>query len=232
MTHDTSRYAIYFAPTAESALGEFGNGVLGRDAIRDIETAILPGLAKHFTDWRSHTTAAAHYGFHATLKPPFALATGVEASWLLEDVLSLAKSLAPLRIGHMKVSSIGKFIALVPVAPPTQLRNLAAHIVRSLDPLRAPLSEADRARRRPETLTPQQMEYLDQWGYPYVFDEFRFHMTLFGLLSDEKREEAAHVLRALYLPYDQPVVIKDICIFAQLNRTASFKLVERVRLGG
>ncbi len=232
MTDDVPRYAIYFAPTTDTALSAFGRGVLGRDAERYADSNVFPQLTNLFPDWRAHVSAAAHYGFHATLKPPFALAAGVEAPWLLEDVKALAKSLAPVAMGHLKVASMGRFIALVPVSPPVQLGTLAAQIVRSLDPLRAPLTEADRARRRPETLSPRQIAYLDQWGYPYVFDDFRFHMTLTGPLADSERLQAQEILRTVYQPFDQAVDITDVCVFAQATRAARFTLVERIRLGG
>ena len=54
----------------------------------------------------------------------------------------------------------------------------AADTVRGLDSLRAPLTAAERAARRPERLTRRQRDLLDAWGYPYVLDEFRFHLTL------------------------------------------------------
>src|SRR5262249_2220033 len=46
-----------------------------------------------------------------------------------------------------------------------------------------PLTDADRARRNPARLTPRQRDYLERWGYPYVMEEFRFHMTLTGRLE-------------------------------------------------
>jgi putative phosphonate metabolism protein len=232
MTDSAPRYAIYFAPKANSALDMFGRGVLGRSIDPEMIANVFPQLTAQFPNWHQRVSAAAHYGFHATLKPPFALSAGVEATWMREDVTALAKTLPRVSIGHLRIARMGRFIALVPVASPAQLGTLAAHIVRSLDPLRAPLTEDDRARRKPDTLTPRQLGYLDQWGYPYVFDEFRFHMTLTGPLPDDERSEAARILHTLYEPYDQPVDIRDICIFAQPNRVAPFTLVERIRLAG
>ncbi len=42
-------------------------------------------------------------------------------------------------------------------------------------------------RRRAANLTPRQEFLLMHWGYPYVLDEFRFHMTLTRRLPDEKQ---------------------------------------------
>jgi hypothetical protein len=214
------------------ALGKFGIGVLERNAEGCAETSIFPNLTDRFPSWRGDVAAASHYGFHATLKAPFALATSVVSTRLGEDVASLATTLSQVSIGHLKVASIGPIIALVPVAASAQLEEFAACIVRTLDPLRAPLTAEDRARRRPETLSPRQIKYLDQWGYPYVFDEFSFHMTLTGPLPDAKRREAESALRGLYQPYDQHVDITDICIFFQPNRAAGFALIDRIRISG
>ena len=232
MTGHLPRYAIYFSPRPESALGIFGRGVLGRDATSNAEAAIFPPLERHFSDWARKVAPAAHYGFHATLKPPFELAAGVEDPWVREDVRSLAKDIAPVSLGHLRVASIGQFIALVPISPPAQLGALAARIVRSLDPLRAPLSEDDRARRRPDALSARQVEYLDLWGYPYVFDEFRFHMTLTGPLTEAERQTAESVLNGLYQSFDQPVSISEISLFIQPDRNAPFTMAERYRLSG
>lgn len=50
--------------------------------------------------------------------------------------------------------------------------------LRALDRFRAPVSGAERARRRNAGLSPPQEALLAQEGYPKVMEEFRFHMTL------------------------------------------------------
>jgi hypothetical protein len=69
------------------------------------------------------------------------------------------------------VGSISGFIAVIPAEPPAELIRLAADCVSAFDSFRAPLTEADRARRNPSQLTPKQREHLDRWGYPYVMDD-------------------------------------------------------------
>ena len=51
------------------------------------------------------------------------------------------------------------------------------------------MNEADVRRRRVERLTPRQRELFDRWGYPYVFDEFHFHLTLTDSLPAERTAE-------------------------------------------
>jgi hypothetical protein len=231
MIEHSPRYAIYFAPTSDSALGAFGRGVLGRDAECDIDIDFFPQLKSNFPNWHRTVAPAAHYGFHATLKAPFALATGVTPFSVCGHASMVARTFVPVPLGRLEVSIIGSFIALLPVSAPIQLGTLAAATVRTLDPLRASLTPTERERRRPETLTRQQNEYLDTWGYPYVFDDFRFHMTLPGPLEDSERQDALHALRALYHHYDQPVEMNDVCIFYQSSRQARFNILHRIRLG-
>ncbi|MDN3721086.1 DUF1045 domain-containing protein [Roseibium salinum] len=62
-----------------------------------------------------------------------------------------------------------KFLALTPNQPEAALNGFAALCVRSFEPFRAPLTEADLERRRRSGLTPRQDLYVTEWGYPYVF---------------------------------------------------------------
>jgi hypothetical protein len=55
-------------------------------------------------------------------------------------------------------------------------------VVADFDGFRLPLTEAERARR--QGLNPRQQELLEAYGYPYVFEEFRFHMTLTDRIED------------------------------------------------
>ncbi|MFM9942667.1 MAG: DUF1045 domain-containing protein [Hyphomicrobiaceae bacterium] len=226
------RFAVYFAPDPSSALWAFGCSVLGRDAESDRDTALLPPLTAHLPDWSRKVAAAAHYGFHATLKAPFELATGKDEHSLRDAVATLSRGLTPVALGRLQVATIGRFIALVPAVAPAPLEQLAGQVVTALDAFRAPLSEHDRRRRQPEALTPRQREHLDRWGYPYVLDQFRFHMTLTGPLEDDERGRVLQLLSSLYRPQDGPVTIDQICIFMQCRRDLPFRLAHRLRLGG
>jgi hypothetical protein len=44
----------------------------------------------------------------------------------------------------------------------------------------------------------RQRNYLDRWGYPYVMEEFRFHMTLTGRLDSTCRWGVVDMLRARF----------------------------------
>lgn len=230
-----TRYAIYYAPDPTSPLWRFGSGVVGYDAAthRDVpfsETAGLPGDA-----WRLLTEEPRRYGFHATLKAPFELAAGAEASDLLVRAQELARTLAPISLAGLRTAEIGRFVALVPAASSAELQALAAAVVERLEHFRAPLSEADRARRLKSPLTPRQITYLDRYGYPYVLDQFRFHMTLTGPIADGA--ERARIREALAAAYAAavpaaPALIDALVVFRQDSRNARFRIVARCPLTG
>jgi len=191
---DFPRYAIYYAPEHGSILDRFGAGLLGYDAYRGIDVPFPAGVNLP-PDWRDVTQDPRKYAFHATLKPPMALAPGTSETELITACEAFAG--APRVIATIKpvLDSIGDFIALVPAAAPADLEHLAADCVREFEPFRAPLTEEDRARRNPSKLNPRQRYYLDRWGYPYVFEEFRFHMTLTGRLDAKRRPAVLNMLR-------------------------------------
>ncbi|MEM9360247.1 MAG: DUF1045 domain-containing protein [Pseudomonadota bacterium] len=200
-----TRYAIYFVPSADTALWRFGCKAVGYDsqARADIDFHENPFYAQESArDW---TADPRRYGFHATLKPPFALADGSTIEGLEKAAITFTKERQAFQMPRLKVAPIGSFLALVPEVSSQELSSLAADCVRIFEPFRAPLSAADRDRRLRSPLTEKQVENLDAWGYPYVFDDFRFHMTLSGRLPDAVQQDALAALRDLYRHVDQPV---------------------------
>ena len=66
------------------------------------------------------------------------------------------------------------------------------HLVREIDAFRKPLTKEELTIRRSKGLTRSQDENLIKWGYPYVFSEFRFHMTLTGKIRLSKEQAIIH----------------------------------------
>jgi len=199
------RYAIYFVPPADSALYRFGSSVLGYDCRGGRDCGFPAGAA---SGWPRCVREPRVYGFHATLKPPFRLRPGTSPAELQAALKSFAVSRRPIDAGLLRLTALGNFIALVPAAPCAAIDALAADCVRVFDAFRKPMEPGERDRRAVPSLTGRQLSHLDAWGYPYVFDEFRFHMTLTGPLADTERafafdwlgkqwaqHEAAHPLR-------------------------------------
>jgi hypothetical protein len=120
------------------------------------------------------------YGIHATLKAPFTLAHGVSAAQLCATAAKFAQTQAPVPAGPLHLTYQNGFVALRPRAAPFALNELESSAVRLFDPASAPLTEQQLARRRQARLSTRQDQYLRDWGYPYVFEEFNFHITLTG----------------------------------------------------
>jgi putative phosphonate metabolism protein len=225
---DKPRYAIYYAAAPDSELDRFGAHLIGHDALSGHALPFPDGIEQALPDWRDITQDPRKYGFHATLKAPMWLAHGTTEIELLAACESFAGS--PRRIPVIKpvVSAIGDFIAIVPSQRSIELEQLAADAVDRFDSFRAPLTPEDRARRRPGRLTPRQREYLDRWGYPYVMEEFRFHMTLTGRLKAERRETVLNILRQRFATLELTTLAVDrIALFLQDDANARFRIVRQ-----
>lgn len=199
------RYGIYYTPRP-GALAEFGAAWLGWDVATGTSVAhpTIDGLPLSVAEI---TATPRKYGLHGTIKPPFFLAEGTDAAGLSDAFAALCASLAPAELDGLFLSRIGSFIALTIDGNQTPLAELASTVVRDLDTFRAPPSEAELARRRKSNLSTRQEELLVQWGYPYVMDEFRFHITLSGRLGRDAEAEAVidaltpHVTPLLPTPF-------------------------------
>jgi putative phosphonate metabolism protein len=219
------RYAIYYAPPAGTALDRFGAGLLGYDAWSGEEIAL--DVVEAVSNWRELTEDARKYGFHATLKAPFHLASDIGEDGLRAACAVFAARPRPLPLIRPVVDSISGFIAVVPGDPSPELQQLAADCVRAFEPFRAPMKADERARRRPERMTPRQVEYLDRWGYPYVVEEFRFHMTLTCRLDDDRRRLILTMLRERFALLGlQRLAIDRIALFKQDAPNSRFRVID------
>ena len=225
------RYAIYYAPAPSSDLDRFGAQLLGYDAMGGADLPFPDGIIETVPDWRDLTRDPRKYGFHATLKAPLALAPGKTEAELRAACETFAGTPRPIPVIHPVVDSISGFVALVPSAPSAELLRLAADCVRDFDQFREPLTPEDRARRNPAALTPRQREHLERWGYPYVLDEFRLHLTLTNALVDAETI-AAGLTAEFERSVESPELRVDaLALFAEEGVGAPFRLVRRFPFG-
>jgi putative phosphonate metabolism protein len=221
------RYALYCLPAPGSRLEAFGRSVLGYDTVSGTPVPHPEGL----NDLAAITAGARTYGFHATLKAPLRLAESATEAGLIAAARDLAAAHPPVAVGPLTVAALGAFLALVPDAPPPALGLLAAECVAALDPFRAPLTEAERAKRRPERLDPRGRALLDRWGYPYVFEAFRFHMTLTDALPEADRDAWHRRLSEAYAASGpEPLVIDALGLLTQ-DGAGPFRLLARLPFG-
>ena len=221
------RYAIYAAPSG--ALGRFGTAWLGWDAEAG-QTVPHPAIAGLPRPADKITRTPRKYGFHGTLKPPFRLADGQSTDALDAALGAFCAAQTPVDIGHLSLTRIGPFLALTPDAPVPALTALAGTIVRRFDGFRAPLTEAELDRRRAAGLTAAQEALLVRWGYPYVMEEFRFHLTLTGPLPEAEAEAAQAALAPALAPLlADPYRLDDLSLFGE-RKDGRFHLLKRYRL--
>ncbi|WP_234683357.1 DUF1045 domain-containing protein [Bradyrhizobium monzae] len=225
------RYAIYFAAGADNALSRFGAELLGYDAYTGDEVP-FPQDALHVApDWRDITADPRKYGFHGTLKAPMALVSDKTEAELTAACATFAAKAGRMPVVRPVVDSISGFIAVIPAEPVDALQQLAADCVREFDSFRPPLTDEGRARRKPEKLSERQREYLDGWGYPYVMEEFRFHMTLTGRLDAERRGPILEMLRARFATLKlDTLAIDRITLFMQDDAKARFRIIGEWKL--
>ncbi|QQR38773.1 DUF1045 domain-containing protein [Devosia rhizoryzae] len=226
------RFAIYYAPSMSDPLWDRSSVWLGRDpATGELFEGTVAGIER--TRLLNLTQSASRYGFHATIKPPMALAAGATLEDLQGALTEFAKNAQPVELGHLRLADLDGFLALVPTEENNPaLQDFAAHVVESFEPLRAPLSPRDFAARLAKGLTPRQEELLEAYGYPYVFDEFRFHMTLTDRLGEDDREDLKSAAQTWFGPaLEEPVTLDRLVLFSEGESGNLFVRLGEYRLG-
>jgi putative phosphonate metabolism protein len=223
------RFAIFAVP--DGAFLDAGAQWLGWDSVAGVERA-HPQVAGLPTPTEALTRTPRRYGFHGTIKPPFRLSPGRTAEDLSQALQALCAGIPPVVVPALDVRRKGGFVAIVPPAPVEGLTDLAARTVRDLDPFRAPAPEAELARRRKHGLTVRQEEMLVRWGYPFVMEEFRFHMTLTGRMDHDDAEHVAATLAMYFAPVlPKPYILRSLCLMGE-DDAGRFHLIERHNLSG
>lgn len=225
-----NRYAVYFAPRP----GGFASRAaewLGWDAARGepCPQPVLPGLPRPAEEL---TRDPRRYGFHGTIRAPFRLADGADEDAVRNRIAGLAASLAPVTCDGLVLENLHGFLALTPQGCEAALLESAALVVETTNDLRAPLTDTEIARRRPETLSSRQRALLARWGYPFVMEEFRFHLTLTDRLSATEAAPVQAALAAHFAPVlPRPFVVEDLCLFGE-DEAGRFHLLHRYALTG
>lgn len=231
--HKAPRYAIYYAPEPGSALDTFGQTWLGHRGPGALTAAI--GGAGTISPQRIEqlTESPRRYGFHGTLKPPFELNPTNTPEGLIAAARVFARSRAPIDLPPLELAVIGKFIALTPISESAALERLAAACVRAFEGYRTPLSKDQEEDYKLNKLTVHQEQMLKHWGYPYVMEEFRFHISLTDRIDDDReRQSVMELLTALAQPVlPQPIQIRDLVVFAQDGIGLPMKPLERIPFG-
>lgn len=224
------RFAIYFTLEATDPIYQLASIWLGYDTwngkMIDRSTSFLAN--ENHAQYSTHTTIPSWYGFHATLKPPFRLKPGISLDELDKALKDFSQQNKAFNCKPLTIQSQGQFLTLKPEKPCEKLNILAEQCVKYFDKFRAPLNEAEISKRVPEKLTERQRKYLELWGYPFVCDEFQFHMTLSNKLHDIELQEVSEFLKNIFSTIlGNPLVINQIFLSYQADIDQRFKIIKK-----
>ena len=231
---DATRFAVYYAPAAGSPWWEAGCQWLGRDPQTGsvLTPPVLDALSQRGTDVPALTGAPSRYGWHGTLVAPARCAAGVSPSQVLASTHEWAATQAGFSLS-VEAASLGQFVALRPSTDEgaAAIREIASSALITLGPLRDRPTAQEVERRLGSNLTGRQREMLTEWGYPYVFDEFRFHMTLSNSLDDDADRHAIRDWWNTRIAALGPLEIDGVALFVEPAPGQPFVLWARVALG-
>jgi Protein of unknown function (DUF1045) len=229
-----SRFAVYYAPAQGSPWWEAGCRWLGRDP----ETATVltppevPALAARGRDVAALSRAPARYGWHGTLVAPSRCAPGITPEDVLHEALQWAQQHRSFEL-PVEAAALGRFVALRAASAngAASIAAVAADALHTFAPLRAVATEAEKRRRLAAGLTARQGELLERWSYPYVLDEFRFHMTLSDSIDDDDDRAALLAWWQVQGPRLGPLEVEGAALFVEPEPGAPFVLWARLPFG-
>jgi hypothetical protein len=216
------RCAICFTPPADDALTIAAARWLRRDPYAGARVAWpVEGLVE--TDHAFLTAAPRRIGFHGSLKAPFRISSEHGVSDVQTALVKFCRRVPPITVSAMRIAQIENFFALVPAATNTELHELAADFVTVFDQFRSPTSDMDLARGDIGRLNGRQFANLMAWGHPFVFDQFRFHMTLTGPIDELERDYVAEMLHRHFGELAEAAMcISQVALFVEPEPNAPF----------
>ena len=229
-----TRYALYYAPRAEEALAMAASRWLGRNAETGEARDLAPVSGVSHERLSAIVADPRLYGFHGTLKPPIALIDGATERDFVDAVGSFAATERQIDVSSLALAELQDFLALVPADRCAALQDFSDRCVVEFDEFRRPADDGELARRRAPGLTERQENLLLRWGYPYVLEQGRFHLTLTGRMPDAReRGLILNELRRRFMGFlDRPLAVRDLCVFRQPAPGRPFTVLARFRLGG
>jgi hypothetical protein len=211
------RYAVYFCPAAGSGLEAFGRKWLSTEDVPRVASERLKTL----------TAKMRRYGWHATLCAPFSLTKHANYDDLRQRVVDIAKRFSPFEM-PLHLDRLGGFLALRPTGDETTIHALGDACIRELNVLRAPLTD-DAWQRRASYLDDVELALYRQFGYPYVLERYRFHMTLSAPASDVEEEALREWLSPRLANLSAHIDALTIC--GEKEPGTNFEAIARIALG-
>lgn len=179
------------------------------------------------------TVSVRRYGLHATIKAPMALKMGTKQTDLVTSLKAWCAKEIPVNAGRLELRLLDGFLALVPARQPQELTDFAARVVEAFDRYRAPLDAKERSKRLSAPLTDRQSKLVDKYGYPYVLEQFQFHITLTDRLPPAMAMKVLADGRAFFADVlAMPLMIDRLVLFHEPHSGADFTRGAEFRLEG
>lgn len=231
------RVAIYFLPKKNSSLENFGKNLLGRDINKKKKISLTRRQKyfinrgfTYFDELKDYCEEPAKYGFHATLKAPFRLKRNVKTKNFYDVISHIAAQHSRFKIKGLKIVYSKKFTFITSRKPNKLLINLENDLVKHLDTFRAELNKTEIKKRIPDSLTFKQNKYLKEWGYPFVFDQFKFHMTLMNQNNNKlSNKQKLELEKLIYKISNNVIEFNEISLLGE-NKNGHFEEIKRFKL--
>ena len=231
------RVAIYFLPKKNSSLENFGKNLLGRDINKKKKISLTRRQKyfinrgfTYFDELKDYCEVPAKYGFHATLKAPFRLKRNVKTKNFYDVISHIAAQHSRFKIQGLKIVYSKKFTFITSRKPNKLLINLENDLVKHLDTFRAELNKTEIKKRIPDSLTFKQNKYLKEWGYPFVFDQFKFHMTLMNQNNNKlSNKQKLELEKLIYKISNNVIEFNEISLLGE-NKNGHFEEIKRFKL--
>ena len=231
------RVAIYFLPKKNSSLENFGKNLLGRDINKKKKISLTRRQKyfinrgfTYFDELKDYCEQPAKYGFHATLKAPFRLKRNVKTKNFYDVISHIAAQHSRFKIKGLKIVYSKKFTFITSRKEIKSLINLENDLVKHLDTFRAELNKTEIKKRNPDSLTFKQNKYLKEWGYPFVLDQFKFHMTLMNQNNNKlSNKQKLELEKLIYKISNNLVEFNEISLLGE-NKKGYFEEIKRFKL--
>ncbi len=223
-----SRYAVFYLPPSDSPLADFGAQWFGYD----IRTGKFREPIQTTTfDLKELTKISHRYGLHATLKAPFRLKKKYDLSNLFKRVEKQASKSEPFTYPSMKITQLAGFPALMPKHNRAKMVHLEERLVHKLNKFGKKPDQSTSDRRRKVKLNALEQEYFRLYGYPYVLDHFRFHLTLCDKAERSTRSVISSFLEENYSEVlTSSLEVREIAVVGERKSDGYFEELERFAL--
>jgi hypothetical protein len=212
------RYAIYWTPVPGTPLAEFGARWFGGSE----SFGLNPDLAARATK------APSPYGLHATLKAPFRLRKQASPRDLQDALEEFCNGRRRPAASPLAFARHQRYLTLMLKGNEADIDWLAAECVTHFDRFRAPIEDQDRKRREIDKMSARQAAFLEEFGYPYVLSEFRFHISLAGPLKDRDIDEVEKALAPRMAPLlAAPLQIGELTLLGEPHDRGIFQQISR-----